>query len=103
MEKIIELLMTNPEAAVELAKNYIDKYKPTVYALLKECMEIHKDFANNKEYPATVAKVRRNQFEAYVDAGFSDEQAMALIINDNLNLMEAMKKPASNKTSVKKK
>lgn len=101
MDKILELLLSNPETTVTVAKTYIEKYKPTVYALLQECMEIHKDFANNKEYPATVAKVRRNQFEAYVDAGFSEEQAMAMIINDNLKLMEAIKKSSSNKSITK--
>lgn len=103
MEKILELLMSDPEAIMPIVKEYIEKYKPTVYALLQEVMELRKDFANNKEYPSTVAKIKKNQFDAYMAEGFTEDQAIAFMINDNLKLMAAIKNSSSRISSVKSK
>ena len=58
-------------------------------------MDIYKDFANNTEYPATVAKVKKNMYDAYTAAGFTEDQALALMINDNIQLMDQIKKASS--------
>ena len=88
MEKILELLMENPETILPIIKVYIDKYKPLVYGILKEFDNICVDYSNNKEYPATLAKIKKNMYDAYVNVGFSEEQALALMLNDNLQLVK---------------
>jgi hypothetical protein len=98
MDKILELLMSNPELATPLIKEYIGKYKPVVYELAKEAVEIYKDYSNNTEYPAVVAKSRKNMYDAYVNVGFTEDQALALMINDNIQLVENIQK-YSNKSS----
>lgn len=40
-------------------------------------------------------------FDAYVNVGFTEDQALALMINDNIRLMENIKK-SSNRVSAKK-
>ena len=65
-------------------------------------MDIYKDFANNTEYPTTVAKVKKNMYDAYIAAGFNEDQALALMINDNIQLMNNVKKLGSKSTSSKK-
>lgn len=68
-------------------------------------MEVYKDFANNTEYPATVAKVKKNMYDAYIEAGFSEDQALALMINDNIQLMnniKRLKKQSAKSISIKK-
>ena len=64
-------------------------------------MVIMKDYSDNTEYPAIYAKIKKNTYDAYVNAGFTEDQALAIMINDNIRLMENIKK-SSNKISTKK-
>lgn len=59
MDKILELLMSKPEILVPVIKEYINKYKPMVYDLAQEAVEIYKDYSNNTEYPTVVAKTKK--------------------------------------------
>ena len=102
MEKLIEVFMENPEAGFALVKGMIEKYKHMAYEVASNVMDVYKDFANNIEYPATVAKVKKNMYDAYLAAGFNAEQALALMINDNIQLMNNIKKQSSKVTSTKK-
>ena len=101
MEQILRLLMENPETLTSVIKEYVNKYKPVVYGLAQEVVEIYKDYSNNTEYPAVVAKTRKNMYDAYVSVGFTEEQALALMINDNIQLMKNVKQisSSSNKNS----
>ena len=103
MEKMLELLLGNPEMLVPVVKEYINKYKPMVYELAQEVVEIYKDYSNNTEYPSIVAKTKKNMYDAYVSVGFTEDQALALMINDNIQLMKNMKQisSATNKKTTK--
>lgn len=93
METILKLLLSGGEEnLVNTVSTYIEKYKPTAYALLKELLKIYEDYANNTEFPALAAKTKKNMFDAYVGAGFTEEQAMAFLINSNLERLEYVKK-----------
>lgn len=89
--------MKNPDTIMPLVKELINKYKPVVYELAQELVEVYKDYSNNTEYPATVAKVKKNMYDAYISVGFSEDQALALMINDNLQLMKNVKQISSSK------
>ena len=91
METILKLLLENPDMLMSTIKEYIDKYKPVVYGIAQEVVEVCKDYAKNTEYPATVAKAKKNMYDAYVNAGFTEDQALALMINDNIQLMKNVK------------
>ena len=77
MDKILELLVGKPEMLVPVIKEYINKYKPMVYDLAQEAVEVYKDYSNNTEYPAIVAKTKKNMYDAYVSVGFTEDQALA--------------------------
>mgnify|MGYP001011575808 CR=1 FL=1 len=47
LEIILKLLNENPEVAINLVHGYIEKYKPVVYGLGNECLEIAKDYVAN--------------------------------------------------------
>ena len=102
MEKLIEVFMESPEAGFALLKGMIEKYKPMAYETVGIIMDIYKDFANNTEYPETVAKVKKNMYDAYLAVGFNEDQALALMINDNIQLMNNVKKLSSKSVSSKK-
>ena len=102
MEKLFEVFMESPEAGFALLKGMIEKYKPMAYEAAGIIMDIYKDFANNIEYPATVAKVKKNMYDAYLAAGFNEDQALALMINDNIQLMNNIKKQSAKSISSKK-
>lgn len=95
MDKILELLGSNPELIVPVVKEYINKYKTVVYDLAQEVVEIYKDYSNNTEFPAIVAKKKKNIYDAYISVGFTEDQALALMINDNIQLMKNIKQISS--------
>ena len=86
---------------VPIVREYINKFKPVAYDLAQEVVEVLKDYSNNMEYPAIIAKTKKNMFDAYVSAGFTEDQALALMINDNVSLMKNMEQLASYAKSTK--
>ena len=101
MEMILKLLTENPDMVMSVINEYIAKYKPMVYQLAQEVVEVCKDYSNNTEYPAVVARSKKNMYDAYVSVGFTEDQALALMINDNLQLMENARKMSSNSNTKK--
>lgn len=84
MEKLIEAFMESPEVGFVLLKTMIEKYKPMAYEVANIIEDIYRDYSNNTEHPALVARVKKNMYDAYVDAGFTEDQVLALMINDNI-------------------
>lgn len=102
-EQIIDLMLENPDIIPTLIPELVNKYKPTIYTICNEVHNMMKDYSNNTEYFKTCAKIKKQFFDAYVDAGFSEDQAIAFMINDNLKLMENIKKQSSKVSSTKSK
>lgn len=94
-EKLLELMFESPEIIPVLIPSLVEQYKPTIYSVCNEFHKMMKDYANNTEYFETCAKIKKQQFDAYVNIGFSEDQAIAFIINDNLKLMESIKNQSS--------
>ena len=93
--------MESPEVGFVLLKTMIEKYKPMAYEVANIIEDIYRDYSNNTEHPALVAKVKKNMYDAYVNAGFTEDQALALMINDNIQLMERIQRQVS-RASTKK-
>ena len=91
---LVNAAKEDPMMAVEVVKQVIDLYKPAVYGIL---LGVYKDYANNTEFQETKARVSKNAYDAYMNVGFTADQAMALLINDNLRLMEAAKTSSKSK------
>lgn len=89
---LIELSGENPESVLPVVKEYVNKYKPFIYGLLHQILDIYKDYSNNTEYPEIIAKIKRNKYDAYVNAGFTEDQAFALLIYYNLQLLKNIQK-----------
>ena len=102
MEELITAFMESSEAGFALVKAMVEKYKPMAYEIGNIVLDIYKDFSNNQEYFETVAKVKKNMFDAYIEAGFSEDQAFALIINDNIQRLNYLKKQSLKSSATKK-
>lgn len=66
MDKILEIMMSKPEMLVPTIKEFINKYKPVIYDLAQEIANVYKDYSNNTEYPAIIAKTKKNMYDAYI-------------------------------------
>ena len=95
VEKLIELMMENPETIPMLIPEMVNKCKPIIYSIGEEIHNILKDYADNTEYFKTSAKIKKQIFDAYIEAGFNEDQAIAFMINDNIRLMDNIKSQIS--------
>jgi len=95
MNELLNSLLENPEELKEMIKEQVGQFKPLVYMVGSELLDVYKDYANNIEFFITKAKVRKNQFDAYIEVGFTKEQAMMFLLND----IENMKKSINNITN----
>ena len=91
MNDILNTLFESPELAAIAVPGLFNKYKPVIYAALKEVLVMYKDLAANDDYMKTSASYTWNRYKSYINAGFSEEQAFALIINDRDVMKEAVK------------
>lgn len=82
METIIKLMFSNPEMIAEIIKENSDKYKPILYSVCAEILSVMRDYASNKEVAEIDAMRKSNLFKAYIDAGFSREESMMLLVHD---------------------
>ena len=99
MDKILEILKSNPELIVPMTKELINKYKPIAYELLHEVLDVYKDYVNNEELWSLEAKSKRNYFNALVDVGFSEDQALTLMIHDDIKFMNNLNQISSRAAS----
>lgn len=98
-ELILKLITENPDTVVGEVHEYIEKYKPLIYGLCRECVKIASDYVNNDDIYKLRAIAKKKAFDAYKEAGFTEDQAIAFIINDNLQLMENLQKVSVSKDS----
>jgi hypothetical protein len=95
MNDAVMKLLTSDNSE-EVVKGLVDEYKPIIYQIGREILSMMKDYANNKEIFEVSATLKRNQFDAYVEAGFTEDQALAFILNDNLKLLKQLEKSSAN-------
>lgn len=95
MEELLDQLLENPEAAKLIVSELLAKFKPVLYGAIGEMWLMYKDLVNNEDYFKTCALMSMNMFDAYISVGFSDEQAMELLLNER----ERIRKSIGNSTA----
>ena len=96
LEKIFDLLEEDPEAAGEMLVGLIQAYKPCVYSIGNELLEIYKDYVNKDELYALSALHAKKAFDAYENAGFTKAQAMQLVLATTGSASNILKNASSN-------
>jgi len=99
--KLIEMVMSNPKLARPMVSELVEQYKPLLYGVAEELFNIYKDYANNTEYFATTAIAKKNQYDVYINVGFSSEQSMNLVLNDAKKMEDKLNKLSSGVKSKK--
>lgn len=79
----------------ETINEYTEKAKPLIHAAGKAVLDIYEEVASNDRYPKIRAMSAKKMYDAFVNVGFSDDQALALMINDNIQLMKNIKDSAA--------
>ena len=100
MEKLVEILLQNPETASDILKPLLNKYKPVAYSIFNEFFGIYKDLVGNDEFYVMRAIDKRKTYESLIKVGFSEDQAMALMLNDNLHRIDYSKRMSTSAGSV---
>jgi hypothetical protein len=63
---------------------YIREYKPFVIEVAKEAFDLYKKWVDNEELHQYSAKELMNNYQAYIAAGFTEEQAFILLLNKRI-------------------
>lgn len=95
MEKILEALCKHPEMAEMVLSGVVEQYKPLIYAVGNEILKIYQDYANNKKLAMAKATVRKNQYDAYMQVGFTEAEAMSLLLTDIRKVAEFVEKSSN--------
>lgn len=85
-------LINSPEEMASFVSEFVTIFKPAMYTAGKELLNILKDFSNQTEYFDTIAKIKKQYFDSYVGAGFTEEQAFSLMIDDAMRMKEELSK-----------
>jgi hypothetical protein len=74
----------SPESAGEFISELVQTYKPVVYGIFGEFFEMYKDLSGNDEYFAEVALSKEKLLCAYLEAGFTREEALLFLLDSEL-------------------
>lgn len=94
-QTLLNLLGENPEALADIIHAYVEKYKPAAYKTVGELYSILRDLILNEQLPKDSAKSKKMTYDALIAEGFDADQALALMINDNVRLMNNLKNSAN--------
>lgn len=76
MEELLKSLLSSPEGV----KAIVQQYKPLLYSVCGEIFGMYKDLVDNDEYYEVNAANKRKQFNALIKQGFTEDQAMQIVI-----------------------
>ena len=71
---------------------YIREYKPLVIEIAKEFFDLYKKLVDNEDYHTYTAKSLMNDYQAYIAAGFTEEQAFILLLNKRVENDELIRR-----------
>lgn len=84
-ENMFEQIIKNPDLVTTFLPPLVDRYMPIAIAVAKEIFRAgtHVQAAYmQSDYALASAKARKVKYDAYIEAGFTEEQAMSLLLTD---------------------
>lgn len=83
--KIFEELLKDPSSLQVMLGTILETYKPALGVVVNTLFQLGSDLQNeyvSSNYPLASAKARKAKFDACVEAGFTPDQAMSLLLTD---------------------
>lgn len=97
---LLSMLASEQEQSTKGVKEevlgYIKEYTPIAIDVAKELFEIYKKYVDNEELHIYRAKSLMNDYNAYINAGFTEDQAFTLLLNDKTQRNDSLKKISYN-------
>ena len=90
----------DPKMIQEVIQNTVNQYRPVVYTLLSELFSFYDDLANNDELFKTQALIKYNAYKAYIDIGFTKEQATLFLLDSDITRKKLLNQIATARTKV---
>lgn len=82
-EAFLTQVLVDPEAGAKSLHGLVLKYKSLLYCICAEIHSMLKDLTNNDDWYATNARNYKQYYDAYMNAGFTEDQAFALVMKDS--------------------
>ena len=87
---LLKILAESQEETANSIKDeiigYINEYKPVVIAAAKELFDVYKSYVDNEDVHTYAAKNLMNTYQAYIAAGFTEDQAFILLLDSQVKL-----------------
>ena len=96
MEEILKLLAENPEIVASI----VNRYKPALYETGNQFLDMYEDLINNERYYDLFAKSKKNTYNALLQNGFTENQAMQILLADIKNTAEFASKAANTSANI---
>ena len=99
MDKVIKLMLENPEMIESMIVESVEKYKPLIKCVVNEGIKLYREYVNMEELYGLRAASRFKMYQAYLEAGFTEEQAMSMLltsIRSEATMFQSAAKGASN-------
>ena len=92
MMKLLKLMeaIDSPESAAEFVSEILETYKPVVYNIIDQFFTVYKDLTGNDEFFAERAKYKRQLLDAYMAAGFTREEALLFLLDNETRKERAL-------------
>lgn len=97
LDNLLVQAMVDPSKCTESIHELVHMYKPMLYGICADFFGIMKDLNRNDEWFAENAMYDKKLYDAYVNAGFTDEQSYGLLVRDKIVRAENIKKSMTNK------
>lgn len=96
IEKVVEQLALGDPEAVESIRQLAGEFAVHVPGLTDALVEVLRPLGEHAELAHARAKSSMILFQAYVDVGFTEDQAMALLVNAKEGLQRSLVQGAAN-------
>ena len=80
---LLSTVLGDPQMMQEIISNTVAQYRPVVYTALEELFAAYEDLANNERVFKAQASMKYNTYKAYIDAGFTSEQATLFLVDSD--------------------
>ena len=98
MEELLSVLIADPENTMKEIQEGVDKYMPLLRMVGRIVLNVYGEYVGCDELFERNAELQKKKYDAYLKVGFSEDQAMELLIDETARLSRILQ---STKASAK--